>query len=216
MSRSFDGSTQYAHNSFTMGTTPLTLCAWVKASSVTGGGKCIVALCGNTFHYQLIGLSTALGKWYCASRGGGSEAYAASTTAPTTSAWVHLAATFSSAYSRAIYVNGASEGTNSTSATVSPLRFSIAARTDGGVPGATPSFFAGQIAEVCAFDAALSAGQIASLAAGASPLVVARGSLRLYAPLTGEASPELNWRGTGFTLVGAPTKGAEAPRIYRP
>jgi hypothetical protein len=217
MSRHFNGSSQYGVAAYSIGATPLTLCAWVKAGTTAGGGKCLVALCGTTaFHYQLLGLSTALGKWYCASRAGGSELYVASTTAPTTSAWVHLAAVFPSAATREIFVNGVSEGSGSGAATVSPARFSIAVRTDGGIPAASPSYYEGDLADVCAFDVALSARQVASLAAGASPLMVARGNLRMYAPLWGEASTEPNFRGVGFTLTGSPTKGASRPRVFLP
>ena len=117
--------------------------------------------------------------------------------------------------SRVVYVNGASEGSDTNNVTVSPSRFSVAVRTDGAVPAAYPSYFTGQLAEVCAFNVGLSASQVAELAAGLSPLQVAPGNLRLYMPLFGEQSPEINWRGTGLTLVGSPPVGSTAPRTFR-
>lgn len=215
MSRSFNGSSQYGHNSFTMGTTPLTLCAWVYPESVTGSGKAVMGFFGNQNVYQMFGLSTALGKWYCASRAAGTEYYAASTTSPANTTWTHVCAVFASTASRIIYVNGANEGSNSSNVTVSPSRFSVAVRTDGAVPAASPNYFTGQMAEVCAFDAGLSASQVAELAAGLSPLQVSPGNLRVYLPLFGEQSPEINWRGTGLTLVGSPPVGSTAPRTFR-
>lgn len=215
MSRDFNGSSQYGViASFTLTASPCTLAAWVKASSTTGSGKCILSVCGAGVHYHLIGLSTALGKWYCASRAGGSEAYAASTTAPITTDWVHICAVFASSTSRIIYVNGVNEGNNTTSAAPTLSNLAIAIRADGATPSTTPSWFAGQIAEPAIYSAALDAGQVASLAAGASPLIVAPASLAFYARLLGEASPEPNLRGTAVTLTGSPAKGASHPRIY--
>lgn len=215
MSRSFDGSTQYGYNSFTMGTTPLTLCAWVYPTSITGSGKCLLGFFGSQNSYQMVGLSTALGKWYCASRAGGTEYYAASTTAPANTTWTHVAAVFATTGSRVIYVNGVNEGSNTNNVTVSPSRFSIAVRTDGAVPAVSPSYFTGQLAEVCAFDVGLSASQVAELAAGLNPLQVTRRNLRLYMPLFGEQSPEINWRGTALTLEGTPPSGSTGPRVFR-
>lgn len=217
MSRDFNGSSQFAQLAAAPAATPLTLAAWVRTDTTGGSGKSIVAVCGAGFHYQLLGQSTALGKWYCASRAGGSEYYAASTTSVSTGVWVHVAAVFASATSRAIFVNGVSEGSNTTSATPTLVRTAIGSRNDGAVPGATPSYFDGQIAHVAIWRAALAASQIAGLAAGLSPLVVSSTAPWLYAPLWGEAFPEVNVAGTSITL--SPTgseapKGASDPRFY--
>lgn len=217
MSRDFNGTTQFAQLAAAPAATPLTLAAWVRADSAAGSGKALVCVCGAAFHYQLLGLSTALGKWYCGSRAGGSEYYAASTTAVSTGVWVHVAAVFASATSRAVFVNGVSEGSNATSTTPTLTRTAIASRNDGAVPGSFPSYFDGQMAHVAIWGAALTAAQIAGLAAGMSPLVVSSTAPWLYAPFRGESFPEVNFSGTAVTL--SPTsseaaKGTSDPRLY--
>lgn len=215
MSRDFNGTSQYGNiASFSLTASPCTLAAWVKTTSTSGSAKSILAVCGAGFHYHLIGQSTALGKWYCASRAGGSEAYAAGTTAPTTSDWVHVCAVFASSTSRVLYVNGVNEGSSATSVAPTLSNLAIGIRSDGATPSATPSWFTGQIAEAAVYSAALDAGQVASLAAGASPTIVAPASLAFYSRLLGEASPEPNLRGTALSLTASPAKGASHPRIY--
>ncbi len=215
MSRDFNGSSQYGEiASFSLTASPCTLAAWVKSASTSGSGKSILAVCGAGFHYHLIGQSIALGKWYCASRAGGSEAYAAGTTAPTTSDWVHVCGVFASSTSRVLYVNGVNEGSNATSTAPTLSKLAIGIRSDGATPAATPSWFTGQIAEAAIYSAALDAAQVASLAAGASPIIVAPASLVFYCRLLGEASPEPNLLGAAVSLTGSPAKGASHPRIY--
>lgn len=217
MSRDFNGTSQYGTlDPFSAASTPCSLSAWVKASSTSGSAKAMLAICGDVSHYHLIGLSTSLNKWYCASRAGGSEAYAASATAPSITDWVHVCAVFASATSRVIYVNGANEGNNSTSASPTLSRLAVGIRSDGATPSATPAYFSGQLAEVAVYNAALEAGHVLSLAAGASPLVVAPSALVFYSRLAGESSPEANLRGGSVSLVGTPAKGASHPRIYHP
>ena len=215
MSRDFNGSSQYGEiASFSLTASPCTLAAWVKSASTSGSGKSILAVCGAGFHYHLIGQSTALGKWYCASRAGGSEAYAAGTTAPTTSDWVHVCGVFGSSTSRVLYVNGVNEGSNATSVAPTLSKLALGIRSDGATPSSQPSWFTGQIAEAAIYSAALDAAQVASLAAGASPIIVAPASLVFYCRLLGEASPEPNLRGAAVSLTGSPAKGASHPRIY--
>lgn len=219
MSRDFNGSSQFAYLASAPAASPLTLAAWVRPDSVSGLSKTIVAVCGAASHYQLLGLSVGLGKWYCASRQGATEYYAAGTTAVATGGWVHVAAVFASSTSRAIFVNGASEGSNSTSVSPTLTSTSVAARTDGAVPGGSPSYFDGQIAHAAVWPIALTSGQVASLAAGQSPLTVSATSPWLYVPLAGETFPEKNFSGLALTLypVGSePAKGANDPRLYLP
>lgn len=217
MSRSFVGSNQYGSlSTFTFTATPCTIAAWVKTDSTGGSAKTVVALGGNLSHYHLVGQSTALGKWYIASRAGGTERYAASTTVPSTSAWVHICGVFGSTTSRVIYINGVSEGSDANFANPTVTKLGVGVRVDGAIPASTPGYLTGQIRDAVVWGVALSAAQVASLAKGASPLIVAPASLAFFCPLVGEASPEPNVRGPGVTLTGTPPKGAADPALFPP
>lgn len=216
MSRDFNGSSQYGSLTLTFTATPCTIAAWVKTASSSGSGKTIVALGGNAFHYHLIGQSTALGKWYVGSRDGGSERYAASTTTPSTSVWVHVCGVFGSTTSRIIYINGASEGSDANSVNPTVTKLGVGVRVDGAIPAATPGYFTGQVRDAAVWGVALSAAQIASLAKGANPLIVAPASLAFFTPLVGEASPEPNMRGISLTLAGTAPRGASDPALFPP
>ena len=74
-------------------------------------------------------------------------------------------------------------------------------------------FWPGRIAEFAVWNVTLGDDEIASLAAGAKPIRVRPGSLQVYVPLPGEASPEVNFIGTAATLTNAPTAVAH-PRVY--
>lgn len=174
----------------------------------------MLALCGASFHYHLIGLSVSLNRWYCASRAGGSERYAAGTTVPATSTWVHVAGVFTSSTARAVFVNGTSEGSDSNSVSPTLSKLTVAVRGDGAIPGATPGYFTGSLAHVAVWNAALAAAQIAELARGASPLVVAPSSLVWHAPLWGEASPEVATAGSALSLTGSPSAGTVHPPVF--
>ena len=59
--------------------------------------------------------------------------------------------------------------------------------------------FDGKIAECAAWNVALSAAEIASLAAKASPLLIRPSALKTYVPVLGYVTDEPNWAGTRLT-----------------
>jgi hypothetical protein len=99
----------------------------------------------------------------------------------TTATDYHAAAVFESTTSRAIYINGAVEGSNAGTSTLNTLNdFLIGARRNNGTAGL---FMDGTLAEVGIWNAALTDAEIASLAAGMTCDKVRPQSLVFYAPL---------------------------------
>lgn len=126
----------------------------------------------------------------------------------TTGVWYHGAAVYVSTSNRSVFLDGA-KFTNNTSATPSGLaRTTIGAFTAAG----TIAFFDGAIAEVGIWNAALADAEIASLAAGVSPLRIRPSALVLYVPLWRDIS---DYRG-GVSLTNYSTTAADDhPRRYR-
>ena len=128
--------------------------------------------------------------------------------------WYHVAGVLE--YSdRALYVNGVSEATNSdnTSLDMSGADNFYIGRDRTG------RYWDGAIAEAAAYNAALSAGEIASLAAGFSPLLVRPDALIGYWPLGGaysanDADTDIVG-GHALTDSGSPT-GEDHPPIFYP
>lgn len=74
-------------------------------------------------------------------------------------------------------------------------------------------FFDGEMAEVALWNAALTAGEFASLGKGFSPLTIRPQLLVFYVPIIGRYSPEVNLIGPSGTLTGTTTT-AHPPMIY--
>lgn len=131
-----------------------------------------------------------------------------STAAPTVDVWTHVGYVTSAVDSRASYVAGGNKGTNAGSCTPLLIDASWIAQVDNGSPG---DRFSGNIAHLAIWSAALSDSEIASLAAGVSPLRIRRDSLIHYWPLNGQ-SPELDIvAGANMVLNGTPTLDFEPP-----
>lgn len=75
----------------------------------------------------------------------------------------------------------------------------------------------GLVADAAVWRTALTAAEVASLAAGASPLTVRPQSLVFYAPLVGEsATTEVNLIGPALSLSNSPARATSHPRIFNP
>ncbi len=136
------------------------------------------------------------------------EGIATSTAAPSVGAWNHACAVFAGGSSRTIYLNGGNSGNNTTSVgTVSVNQLSI-----GNLNRTSPILhFSGGIAEVGAWNAALTAAEIASLAAGMTCDKVRPQSLVFYAPLVRELQDVKG----GLTITNNNTATVAAhPRVY--
>jgi hypothetical protein len=123
--------------------------------------------------------------------------------------WRHAAGVFASSTSRTAYANGGAGATNTTDVTATAINsISIGAR------GISPviNYHDGLIAEVGIWDVALTAAEIASLAAGVTCDKVRPQSLRFYAPLIRDLQ---DLRG-GLTITNTNTATvADHPRVYK-
>jgi hypothetical protein len=131
-------------------------------------------------------------------------------------AWHHVCAVFTST-TLAAYIDGGGKvsATGQTPTTV----FSSGDPTTTSAIGsaAEVSWFdcLGAVAFPAIWNFTLTDADVASLAAGASPLMVQPGNLVSYCRLTGGSSPEPDLLGGSFALTGTPTESVN-PRIFRP
>jgi len=133
-----------------------------------------------------------------------------------TEQWYHCTAVQSSSSARNVYQDGVAGTKNTTSITTpTPTSTYIGAYyTSGAVQS---GFYAdATIAEVGIWNVALTQSEITALAEGISPRLIRPASLVFYAPLIGNADPELEIRqGNSLAWTNTPTKAAH-PRIYYP
>jgi hypothetical protein len=141
----------------------------------------------------------------------GRSGNATSSAGPTVNVWYHAAAVAASATDRTVYFDGGSSGNNTTDVQPKSVDASWIAQSDDGSP---VDRFSGNIAHVAMWDAALTASEIATLAAGVSPLRVRPGNLVHYWPLNGsqDGSVEIDIiGGASFTKNGSPSIDIEPP-----
>lgn len=225
MARNFDGSTGYLQSLVAPVTAePLTLAGWFR-SDITTQNQAIIK----------VGANAASAGWQLWITSGNNQVAATTVDAAQTAGaalsnpaspytagtWFHGAAVFTSASSRAAFINGGAKVTNATSITVAGVdSVLIGSRYLGGTLG---SFFDGRLAEVGVWNVALSDEEVASLATGVSPLLVRPHALVSYVPVFGRASPEVDMvRADTLTVTGTapvaphpPIAFPTAPRIAR-
>jgi len=218
MARNFSGSTA---NSILVGDvapiditgTALTISFWMRPASVTGVQFLVCKWDGEgvlPFQYttHLSGTSFLFG----ISDGAGAQDGAGGATAIVNNTWQHVGGVKNGTGAGAIvaYVNG-SAGTPATSnLSIGNTAANLRLGTD---TDATTSSYTGRLAEVAIWNVALSAGEMAGLAKGASPLMFRRSNLKMYLPLFGVASPEpdLSGNGASGTVVGTVAAADHAP-----
>lgn len=212
MARNFvSGSGQFLENTSAVLTgTPLTMACWVKPSSLT-----------NTPTFMSLEKSTA-STWHALAVDGagnvrartfdGTTSTEANKAGVGTGTWQHVAGVWTSSTSRTAYYNGTAGTTDATSSAPSGInRTEIGQLLNGGAPVFRMD---GDIAECGIWNISLSAADIASLAAGVSPLFVRPDALVFYAPLHGEFSPEIDVVGRfNMTVTGA-TASTTSPAVF--
>lgn len=206
-------------------TVPLTFAAWFKPSYSPFG--CVLSACTTfssagygrfqMFYSGTLAISNRLIAATSSDTTGGENAYTANQC--NVGAWNHGAAVFASETSRTPYLNGTA-GTNGTVSVVvtnSP-NVIVGVRWQGTTAGfGTSGWFDGDIADAAIWNVALTAAEIASLAAGASPLTIRPQSLVFYAPMTGESTTtEVNLIGPALSLSNSPARATSHPRIFNP
>lgn len=176
---------------------PLTMAAWVKTSDITKATNIIQIRAAFTDLFRLR-LNTSGAP---VAQSGQSSVFVTATASAALSnnTWAHVAAVFASTTSRTAYLNGGNAGSDANAST--PAGVTTTDMATGSDSGATL-----QIALPAIWTAALSAGEIAALAAGLDPRLLQsrRASLADFWPLIG-ASPEPDWisASRNLTVTGA-------------
>lgn len=187
---------------------PLTLSVWFKTNDLTVNQIPLGLLRADATGGRYLNLRGATaGDPLAAISFDGSLGQALSSGSVSSGVWTHGGAVFTSTSSRAVFLNGA-KNTDSTLITgATPDNTLIGAFTSGN------SNFSGELAEAAIWNVALTDDEMASLAAGCSPLRIRPSALVFYAPL----SPGVFDYRQGVTLTNNNTSTviADHPRIYR-
>lgn len=216
MARLFDfASLQYLTRAAALVTgVPFTLAAWVRINDLAADSGVIVIGDTGATNWHGMRISITTGIVHAVSRLGATNVRAESTAGVTTNTWCHVCGVWTSTTSRAAFMNGANKGTNASSCTPSGLDTTdIGAVFTNNVHSAQAR---GDIAEVSAWNVALTDADVANLAKAVSPLMVKPANLLGYWPLIGRYSPEIDLiERFDMTLVAAPVASPH-PRMFYP
>lgn len=216
MARTFDANTanNLSVDVAAVTAAPLTMACWFIADDVTTlrnlmwvGDKDVT----NAYFALSVRGDVANDPIEARTRSSATSAAAQTSTGYSAATWHHACGVWAGAADRKVYLDGAGEGTNTTSVTPAGID-----RTTIGLYGAsTPANpFDGRIAEAAIWNVALTANERLMLAAGVSPLRVRAASLIAYYPI-GRGSPEPNLaKGTitlNLTVNGTLAIGDHAP-----
>lgn len=185
------------------------LCGYYRCTTATGGFELGIAA-GGTPQFRVWGATgTAL----------------ASAASPVTAGtWHHICGTSSSSTNRICYRNGTAGSTNTTSRV--PSMNTTDDRCTVGVRHISNAYSipaTGDIADVCLWNRALTATEVARLATGIRPVSLVQLTAEWWLPLGGADSPEPDWSG-GFraysfkngTITGTVNPSATHPPIHSP
>jgi hypothetical protein len=179
---------------------PLTVCAFAKTDDDTDGFQMIFGL-GQTGVDENFRMRTdpSIDELECETDGaaGSGQATTTATDAMATGTVFHVCCVWASTTSRTAYINGANKVNNTASAAPTGLDTTWIGRLDDGSPG---DDFSGTIDVVCAYDAALSDSDIASLSVGVNCDQLQRANLIGYWHQDGQ-SPERNIMNPTFNMT---------------
>ena len=170
-------------------TYPLAFTAWVRPDD-RGSENAVASDSGNGSSKQIRLGTVSGGKFQMGMRGGTATSSVHYDNGNTT--WFHLTGLFIASNDYKLYVNGSHDGSGTTNAPISDFADSNTFYIGTGVSSGTniaSKTWEGGIAEVAAYSAELSAGEIAALAKGFSPLLVRPSALVGYWPLGGPYAP---------------------------
>ena len=219
MSRTFlSPSTQYAINTASpISSTPLSMACWIRTGSLNNiqNPICVGQWAADNKHRIVIRGDVGGDPVQCTTVAAGAGAAASTSTGISANTWHSLLAVFTSATSRAIYIDGGSKGTNATNKNPAGFdRTVIGAVTTGS--SSVTQYMDGQICEVAIWNAALTDAE-ALILTKYSPLFVRPESLVYYVPLIGRAAPEIDIvGGYDMALINAPLNSATQPPIIYP
>lgn len=172
---------------------PLTLAGWIKAASGGIGSFGVGDALGIDFF--LLQSEQGSGTVGSCQNSTGPFGQCISTTLPPVATWFHGAAVFTSATSRATFLNGGSKGTDATS--VTPIAGNIVQIWLGGkqIDGAWNNTSTGNVeyGEFGIWNAALTDAEVLALARGVNPTLVRPQNLVAYYPLQKFSPITANW-----------------------
>jgi len=193
MARNFDGSNDHldAGNPSALNLTgdEVTLSAWIRLDTVDGEGKILAKWSDAAQEFQYL-LSINDDEKCLFAIYDGNTHIAQGTTTLAANTWHHIAGVYDGTELR-VYCNGIEE--DSTANTGNMIAFNIPVRIGAGSGGSgTENPFDGDIGHCAIWNTPLSAGEIASLANGISPLKIQKNNnLLFYTPVNGQ-NPELD------------------------
>ncbi len=206
MSLVLNGSSQYAWRAAPVANVaPFTVFAWYKTTS----DAALQAIWGESQqastaqYWRLSAAGSIAGDPIRGDiRGGGTAATPQTTIGYTINTWQNALLLETSSSDHKVYINGGSVGSSTTDQTpTGEDKMGV-----GILPynSSWANYFAGKLAHVAIWDIALSAPDIASLAAGANPLAIQAAHLIAYWPLYNDANDD-GGDGLNLALVGSPT-----------
>jgi len=212
MARNFDGSNDYLDagnpSALNLSGDEVTLSTWMRLRSTITEGKILAKWSDADGAFQYL-LSTDSGdKCQFAIFNGGTK-IALGTTTLVVGTWFHIAGTYDGSNVR-VYCNGTEE--DSTAATGNMSSKNTPVRIGAGSGGSgTENPFDGDIGHAAIWDTPLSGEEVASLAAGISPLKIQKdNNLLFYAPVNGQ-DPEYDVVGQVDLTVNGSVKSEEPP-----
>lgn len=215
MARVFNGSTQYTEATATpISGWPLTIAAWARTSD-NASAQSVVSLgtSSGVLDYIDLQFNGSLAgdpiRWLPSN---GSAVASISTTGYSVNVWHHLAGRSSSNTDHAVFLDGGSKGTNASSLSfptnVSEVTHGSVWRNDGRF-----RYLSGSVFWPAIWNVALEDAEIASLAAGVSPLLIRPDSLVYFSPLGGLDGDYDNdiVGGLNLTAYNSPTWSDDSP-----
>lgn len=196
------------------GTYPFTLATWVNPSTSITQMALGVFNSGSSNNYHNLQVRSG-GAVRAETFGASTNGFADTSSNISFGVWSHICGVFTSATSRASYLNGGSKATDTTNETPTGLN-----RTAIGVRGSSSlgNPWSDKLAEVSIWNVALTDAEVASLAKGIHPFLVRPGALVGYWPLIGAYSPEINLKSNAsvMTMTGTLNQAASHPPIFLP
>jgi len=217
MALTFDGTDDYLTKAVALFSGyPLTLVAWLRPED-RGAAAAVASDSGSGTSARVQIGATSGGKFALNHRGSTVASSVHYSNSNTT--WFHVGGVFPDKDNLAIYVNGSADGTGTSGSNVTFAdsdNFYIGARTQSS----PTSFWEGGIAEVAAYNVSLTVSEMASLAAGFSPLLVRPSALVGYWPLGGSHFPTnidpVASNTLTLTNFGSPPATESHPRTIHP
>lgn len=195
---------------------PLTMAGWWNDAGAGSGSNGTLCSLGHTVTAnQFIALIvTSGGNASCNARDSATAGSIISSTTTITfnGTWHHFCVVCASSTSRTIYLDGGGSATDTASRNPSLNSFALGLRKTTTVLANIGA--SSQLAETSLWNVALTASEVASLAAGVSPLCVRPASLKFHTDCAGQKG--VNILGTALTEVGTVNLAGGQPAIIDP